>query len=44
LAVAGGVAERLVARWPAALRRRCAAPQADAASGALMMIRRLVAP
>jgi NAD(P)-dependent dehydrogenase (short-subunit alcohol dehydrogenase family) len=44
LAVAGGVAERLVARWPEGLRSRCVAPQADAASGALMMIRRAVAP
>lgn len=44
LAVAGSVAERLVPRWPAALRARCVAPQADAASGALMMIRQRLAP
>lgn len=44
LAVAGGVAGRLLTRWPAALQQRCVAPQADAASGALMMIRRAVAP
>jgi glucosamine kinase len=42
LAVAGSVAERLVARWSPARRARLVPPRADASAGALAMIRAVI--
>lgn len=43
LAVAGSVAQRLLDRWPAALRARVVAARADATEGALTLLRRHLA-
>ena len=44
IAVVGGVGERLVTRWPAALRQRIVAASGDSADGALRLLQSNAAP